>query len=93
MSQIKSIWIQHESINQDFIENEIQLDSGVICKIATNKITDNKLFIIRIFEKIEESVRFKKSADLALLRLFLSIKFEFTEPENSKLFFKRLLVL
>jgi hypothetical protein len=60
MSQIKSIWIHHESINQDFIENEIQLESGVICKIATNKITNNKLFIIRIFEKIDENKFHKK---------------------------------
>ncbi len=91
MSQIKTFWIQHESIDKDFIENEIQLNSGVICKIATNKITDNKLFILRVFENIEEKKFIKKefqgvSIELLIYPEFKEITFILLDNELDEVF-------
>jgi hypothetical protein len=91
MSQIKTFWIQHESIEKDFIENEIRLNSGVICKIATNKITDNKLFIIRVYEKIEETKFLKKefqgvSIELLIYPEFREITFILLDNELDEVF-------
>ena len=91
MSQIKNFWIQHESIEKDFIENEILLNSGVICKIATNKITDNKLFILRVFEKIDEKKFLKKefqgvSIELLVYPEFKEITFILLDNELDEVF-------
>ncbi len=91
MSQIKKFWIQHESIEKDFIENEILLNSGVICKIATNKITDNKLFILRVFEKIDEKKFLKKefqgvSIELLVYPEFNEITFILLDNELDEVF-------
>ena len=91
MSQIKTFWIQHESIDKDFIENEILLNSGVICKIATNKITDNKLFILRVFEKIDEKKFLKKefqgvSIELLVYPEFKEITFILLDNELDEVF-------
>lgn len=91
MSQIKAFWIQHESIEKDFIENEILLNSGVICKIATNKITDNKLFILRVFEKIDEKKFLKKefqgvSIELLVYPEFKEITFILLDNEIDEVF-------
>lgn len=91
MSQIKTFWIQHESIDKDFIENEIRLNSGVICKIATNKITDNKLFILRVFENVEEKKFIKKefqgvSIELLVYPEFKEITFILLDNELDEVF-------
>jgi hypothetical protein len=91
MSQIKKFWIQHESIEKDFIENEIRLKSSVICKVATNKITDNKLFILRIFEKIEDKKFIKKefqgvSIELLIYPEFKEITFILLDNELDDVF-------
>ena len=91
MSQIKNFWIQHESIEKDFIENEIRLKSSVICKVATNKITDNKLFILRIFEKIEDKKFIKKefqgvSIELLVYPEFKEITFILLDNELDDVF-------
>jgi hypothetical protein len=91
MSQIKTFWIQHESIEKDFIENEILLNSGVICKIATNKITDNKLFILRVFEKFDEKKFLKKefqgvSIELLVYPEFKEITFILLDNELDEVF-------
>lgn len=91
MSQIKTFWIQHESIEKDFIENEIILSSGVICKIATNKITDNKLFILRVFEKFDEKKFLKKefqgvSIELLVYQEFKEITFILLDNELDDVF-------
>ena len=91
MSQIKNFWIQHESIEKDFIENEIHLKSSVICKVATNKITDNKLFILRIFEKIEDKKFIKKefqgvSIELLVYPEFKEITFILLDNELDDVF-------
>lgn len=91
MSQIKNFWIQHESIEKDFIENEILLNSGVICKIATNRITDNKLFILRVFEKIDEKKFLKKefqgvSIELLVYPEFKEITFILLDNELDEVF-------
>jgi hypothetical protein len=91
MSQIKTFWIQHESIEKDFIENEILLNSGVICKIATNKITDNKLFILRVFENIDEKKFLKKefqgvSIELLVYPEFKEITFILLDNELDEVF-------
>jgi hypothetical protein len=91
MTQIKTFWIQHESIEKDFIENEILLNSGVICKIATNKITDNKLFILRVFEKFDEKKFLKKefqgvSIELLIYPEFKEITFILLDNELDEVF-------
>ncbi len=91
MTQIKNFWLQHEAIDQDFIEDSISLKSGVLCKIATNKITKNKLFILRIFEKIDEKKFQKKefqgvSIELLIYPNFKEITFILLDNELDDIF-------
>lgn len=59
MSQLKQVWVSQEAISDSFVESIININSGAICKIATNKITDNKIFIIRLFTNFD-TTRFEK---------------------------------
>jgi hypothetical protein len=48
MSLLKELWSKQLESGADYADDLVTLKSGLVCKVATNKITGQKLFIIRV---------------------------------------------
>jgi len=92
MSQLKQVWISQEGVSDSFIESIIDIDSGTVCKIATNKITNNKIFVIRLYSNFDLK-RFEKkefqgvSIELLIYPDYKELTFILLDNELEEIFY------
>ena len=92
MSQLKQVWISQETVSDSFVESIINIDSGTVCKIATNKITNNKIFVIRLYSNFDLK-RFEKkefqgvSIELLIYPEYKELTFILLDNELEEIFY------